>query len=91
LKILIRDDDVDVPGATYTFKITEANETPKGIIDFEDADDLSSKERWLRIVAPMDRESEEIIDLNGILTYVLTVTDSGNNENSMEVSQFNLI
>jgi hypothetical protein len=89
LRILIKDDDVDVNDATYTFDIKEANETPKGMIAFEEADP-TNKERWLHIVATVDRESEEIKKLDGILTYILTVVDSGKNENYKEVRLYYL-
>ena len=54
------------------------------MIAFEDADP-SNKERWLHIVAPMDRESEDIKELNGLLTYMLTVRDLEKNENVSRV------
>ncbi len=57
------------------------------MIDFEDSDPVN-KERWLHIVAPMDRENEKIDELGGILTYMVTVRDLGGNENSMAVSFF---
>ena len=84
LRIWIEDTDIDVP-IGFDFTIEETGGTPQGMIAFEDADP-SNKERWLHIVAPMDRESEEIKELNGLLTYMLTVRDLGKNENFMQAS-----
>jgi hypothetical protein len=84
LRIWIEDDDRNVP-IGFIFAITELGETPPGMIAFEDADQ-SNKERWLHIVSSMDRENEKIRELDGVLTYNLTVTDLGNNHNFMMVS-----
>ena len=85
MKIWIEDDDRDISNVGFEFTLKEENETPKGMIEFDEPTG-TSKERSLYIVSSMDRESEAIRNLNGILTYTLTVSDMGNHTSSMKVS-----
>ena len=60
---------------------------------FEFANDLiilvpnneTNDEAYLQVVKPIDRENENIILVNGILRYVISVYDGQNNTNQIEV------
>jgi len=61
------------------------NEKPTGLFHLEEAS-VDSDVRYLVSDKPIDREDSRIVDLEGKLSYKITVMDKGNNENSQEVS-----
>ena len=62
------------------------NGTPEGLFNLEVAP-VDSNIRYLVSDKPIDREDASIVDLDGKLSYTITVKDKGNNENSQEVNK----
>ena len=80
-RIKVRDLDED---QNFTFEMVSTDEFANDLIILVPNTETND-EAYLQVVKRIDRENENIISVNGILKYIISVSDGQNNTNQIEV------
>lgn len=81
-KIYVKDDDET--SKTFKFDLQVLGQTPSDLVEIVQDGDVAI----LRVKSVIDREAQEIVDINGILHYKVKVSDAANNTNELPVRPY---